>query len=73
MEGLGLVLAQPWVLSSRRAGNGQAQQVLPSHATGSPCQDLPSSPATGLTCILPGDSSVSLPVERLFGQRDVLL
>lgn len=73
MEGVGLVLVQPWVMSSHQAGSGQAHQVLPSHHTRSPCQDLPSSPATGLTCILPGDISVRLPVGCLFGQRDVLL
>lgn len=54
------------VLPCLRAGSGQAQSA-------DPLQDPGTSPATSLTCLLPGDTSVRPPVGCVAGQRDVLL
>ena len=52
---------------------GKHDRLLHPTPPGPPCQHLQTSPATGLTCLLPGDISGHLPVGCITAQRDVLL
>lgn len=61
------------VLPCLRAGSGQSQRAAAIPPQRDPLQDPGALPATSLTCLLPGDTSVRPPVGCVAGQRDVLL